>query len=299
MGCAVHVPRTVTAPESGRNSLTNTNTNTRNLMLIDWFTVGAQVVNFLILVWLLKRFLYGPILAAIDAREQRIAKELAHAASEKAEAENERAEFRHKNVEFNEQRAALLTRASDEATAERQRLLDEAGKAADALSARRKETLAHEAKSLHQALRRRTQDEVFAIARQTLTDLASASLERRISEVFMQRVRGLEGEAKAKLAEALHPSSEPAMVRSALDLPADLRAAIQKTLNETFSADIPLQFETAPHLVGGIELTRHGQRVAWSIGDYLTSLDKGISHLLGPKDPSGSAPEPKHSQLQT
>jgi F-type H+-transporting ATPase subunit b len=37
-------------------------------MLIDWFTVGAQVLNFLILVWLLKRFLYGPILDAIDAR---------------------------------------------------------------------------------------------------------------------------------------------------------------------------------------------------------------------------------------
>ena len=42
-------------------------------MLIDWFTVGAQVLNFLILVWLLKRFLYRPILHAIDAREQRIA----------------------------------------------------------------------------------------------------------------------------------------------------------------------------------------------------------------------------------
>jgi F-type H+-transporting ATPase subunit b len=42
-------------------------------MLIDWFTVGAQALNFLILVWLLKRFLYKPILDAIDAREKRIA----------------------------------------------------------------------------------------------------------------------------------------------------------------------------------------------------------------------------------
>ena len=37
-------------------------------MLIDWFTVGAQALNFIILVWLLKRFLYKPILDAIDAR---------------------------------------------------------------------------------------------------------------------------------------------------------------------------------------------------------------------------------------
>ena len=48
-------------------------------MLIDWFTVGAQVVNFVILVWLMKHFLYKPILSAIDAREKRIASELAAA----------------------------------------------------------------------------------------------------------------------------------------------------------------------------------------------------------------------------
>jgi len=43
-------------------------------MLIDWFTVGAQALNFLILVWLMKRFLYKPVLHAIDEREMRIAR---------------------------------------------------------------------------------------------------------------------------------------------------------------------------------------------------------------------------------
>ena len=95
-------------------------------MLIDWFTVVAQVVNFLILVWLLKRFLYRPILNAIDAREKRIATELADADAKKAEAIKERDEFQHKNEEFDRQRAALLSQATDEAKAERQRLFDEA-----------------------------------------------------------------------------------------------------------------------------------------------------------------------------
>ena len=95
-------------------------------MLIDWFTVIAQVVNFLILVWLLKRFLYRPILNAIDAREKRIATELADADAKKAEAIKERDEFQHKNEEFDRQRAALLSQATDEAKAERQRLFDEA-----------------------------------------------------------------------------------------------------------------------------------------------------------------------------
>ena len=55
-------------------------------MLIDWFTVGAQALNFLVLVWLLKRFLYKPILNAVDAREKRIAAELADADAKKAAA---------------------------------------------------------------------------------------------------------------------------------------------------------------------------------------------------------------------
>ena len=52
-------------------------------MLIDWFTIGAQALNFLILVWLLKHFLYQPILNAIDEREKRIAKELADAVAKR------------------------------------------------------------------------------------------------------------------------------------------------------------------------------------------------------------------------
>ena len=79
-------------------------------MLIDWFTVGAQALNFIILVWLLKRFLYKPILNTVDAREKRIAAELADADAKKAEAQKERDDYQHKNEEFDQQRAALLSR---------------------------------------------------------------------------------------------------------------------------------------------------------------------------------------------
>jgi F-type H+-transporting ATPase subunit b len=102
-------------------------------MLIDWFTVGAQIVNFLILVWLLKHFLYKPILNAIDAREKRIAAELADADTKKAEAEKERTDFEDKNKAFDQQRSALLGKAADEAKAERERLIDQAKKDAESL----------------------------------------------------------------------------------------------------------------------------------------------------------------------
>ena len=262
-------------------------------MLIDWFTVGAQALNFIILVWLLKRYLYKPILNAVDAREKRIAAELADADAKKAEAQKEREEFQHKNEEFDQQRAALLSKATVEAKTERERLLDEARKAADAMSAKRQEALRSDANNLNQAIRRRTQQEVFAIARKALADLAATSLEDRMSEVFTQRLRSMDGKAKEGLGEALKTATEPALVRSAFDLPEPQRAAIQKTLNETFSADVHIRFETEPDLISGIELTTKGQKIAWSIADYLASLDKGVGELLNEKEKPEAKPAPK------
>lgn len=261
-------------------------------MLIDWFTVGAQALNFLILVWLLKRFLYHPVLNAIDAREQRIAAELADADAKRAEAQKDRDELRRKIDELDQQRAALLQKAGDEAQAEGRRVIDQARQAADALQNQRREELRNDAQSLSQALRRQTQQEVFAIARQALADLATTSLEERMVEVFVERLRAMEAPAKASLAEALETASEPALVRSAFDLPAEQREQIQKALDETFSAEIGLSFLTAPDVVSGIELSTNGQKVGWSIAEYLGSLDKGVTELVSQRTRSEPQDEP-------
>jgi F-type H+-transporting ATPase subunit b len=258
-------------------------------MLIDWFTVGAQALNFLILVWLLKRFLYKPILNAVDAREKLIAAELSDARAKMTEAEKERDDFRHKNEVFDQQRAALFSKAADEAKAERQRLLDDARKAADALSAKRQDGLRSDFDSLGQAIRDRTQSQVFGIARKALADLATSDLEERIGAVFMRRLGTMDDRAKAALGQALKTAPEPALVRSAFDLPAEQRAAIQNALNVAFSMEVRLRFETALNLVGGIELTTKGQKLAWSIADYLASLEDEVAQLLNAK----SKPEPK------
>ncbi len=252
-------------------------------MLIDWFTVGAQALNFLILVWLMKRFLYTPVLDAIDAREARIAAAVADADQKKADALKEREEFQQKNEAFDQERAARVTQATDEANAERQRLLHDARDAADALSAARMEMLTHDVHALTASIGRRTEQEVLAIARKALTDLASTSLDERMVDVFTRRLRAMDDEAKAGLAKGLTSTSDPAVVRSAYDLPDEQRANIQRAINETFSADVPVRFDTAPDLVSGIELTTNGHRVAWSIADYLTSLEKAVTERHDPR----------------
>ena len=258
-------------------------------MLIDWFTVGAQALNFVILVWLMKRFLYKPILDAIDVREKGVAAKLADAEAKRVEAKKEQEDFQRKNEELDQQRAALLAKATDEAKSERQRLLGEARKAADDLSSKRAETLRRQAHDLKQDLQARAQEEVFAIARRALTDLATTSLEERMGEVFTRRLREMDAPARATLGKALATAAQPAVVRSAFDLPPEQRAAIQNALNETFSAEVHVSFETAPGLVSGIELATGGQKVGWTIADYLTSMEKHVAELVKEHD----KPEPK------
>jgi F-type H+-transporting ATPase subunit b len=248
-------------------------------VLLDWFTVGAQTLNFLILVWLLRRLLFKPILAAIDAREQRIAGELADAAARQTEADKQRDEFTKKNVEFNLQRAGLMTAATEAAKTENQRLIEIARQAAESVSANRQRALQNDLLNLHDALRIRTQQEVFAIAGRTLQDLATANLNDCMVDRFTHRVREMDARAKATLAQAIHGSGAPAVVRSAFELPPDQRAAIQNSLNETFATDIHLQFETAPELVAGIEFASNGQKVSWNIAGYLASLEQSVDEV--------------------
>lgn len=249
-------------------------------MLIDWFTVVAQVVNFLILMWLLKRFLYKPILAAIDAREQRIAAELADADAKRAEAQTERDQFEKKNQQFEQQRAALLNQATDEAKAERSRLLDQARQAADDLRAKRQEALRVEQQSLSEALSRRAREEVFAIARKTLADLAGVTLEERMTEVFLRRLRALDEAEIAKMKSALAASASPLLVRTAFTLPPAQHAAIETAISIALGGEAAVQFATVPDLVSGIEISSNGQKLAWTIADYLISLEKSVNELL-------------------
>jgi F-type H+-transporting ATPase subunit b len=270
-------------------------------MLIDWFTVAAQALNFVILVWLMKRFLYKPVLHAIDTREKLIAAELADAAANKADAHKERDELAHKTEDLDHQRAAILQKATDDANAERTRLFAEARTAADALTTKRQDTLRTDAKNLQHSVQRRTQQEVFAIARKALTDLATASLEERMVAVLTRRLRELDGPTKAGLAAALKAASDAATVRSAFELPSDQRSVIQNALNETFAANVHIQFETAPELVSGIELATNGQKLAWTIADYLKSVQDGVDDLLKTKveaDAKAEAPKPAPAKAE-
>lgn len=186
-------------------------------MQVDWFTVVAQVINFLILMWLLRRFLYRPILNAIKAREKHITDQLADAKAIEATAQKSQDEFTQKNEAFDKQKAALLRDAKKDSETERDRLLSQVKEEADTLRSKRKEVLEQELKDLQENTARQIQGEVFATTKKLLHDLADESIEERMIAVFITRLRGLNAEGLATLGAS--KPSQPVRISSAFALP--------------------------------------------------------------------------------
>jgi F-type H+-transporting ATPase subunit b len=255
-------------------------------MLIDWFTVAAQGVNFLVLVWLLKRFLYKPVLAAIDEREKRIAAQLQDAEKKKAEALKEQTDFQHKNEEFDQQRIGLLSEATTAAKTERDKLMEASRKDADELRAKLQKGVHDEFENLNKKIGTLAQQEVFSIARKTLSDLAGVGLEERMTEIFIQRLQGMNDQQRGDLKANLQASSKIALIRSAFNLPPQQRKAVEDAIKPLLNVETEITFETNPELISGIELAVNGQKIAWSIKDYLTSLTHSVSAVLDPKTAS-------------
>ncbi len=251
-------------------------------MLIDWFTVAAQALNFIVLVWLLKRFLYQPVLDAVDAREARIAAQLADARGMQDKANTERDALHARREAFEREREALLAQAVQDAQVERQRLLDDAWGAADALAAKHRRALAEQAAQLQRTLDERVGHEVFAISRRALADLASASLEAQIAEVFVERLGRLDAATHTALTQALSEPDAAAVLHSAFELPTAQRSAIQAAVDVAFGAGVALQFQAMPSLIAGIELEVGGRKLAWGIAPYLTDLHAKVETLVAP-----------------
>jgi len=260
-------------------------------MLIDWFTVIAQLINFLVLVWLLKRFLYQPILKAIDDREQKIAKQLTNAAELKNQAQQQWHEFKQKNVTFDQQQAARGTELAAEIKVERTRLLEEVRLESEALRCTLRSALDAEQLNLQKAFSLGARQEVFAIARKVLGDLADVSLEAAMIKTFIQRLAGLQGEALSTLKSALTSSTDSLLVRTAFTVFAEQRQSVEIAIQNTLGLAAAnqerfIKFETETDLVSGIELQAKGQKFAWSITDYLDALTHSLDQLLQLQQPT-------------
>lgn len=242
-------------------------------MLIDWFTVAAQLVNFLILLWLLKRFLYQPVLKALDEREKKIAAELEHAANVEAEAAQEKAAWQKKNDEFAQQRQQMMKQATDEAATLRSELLDEARQEYDALHSRLLETLKREETEREEETERRVNDEIFSVAGKLLAELADESLEARIIDKFCRKLEAGGSEIAGQL-PGQDGAPKQAVVRSTFPLMPEQRDKVSGTIKTMLGSEAPLSFEQSEKAGCGIELCVDGLCVSWHFQAALDALKR-------------------------
>lgn len=209
------------------------------------WTFLLEIVNFLVLLWILKRLLYRPILGAIEERRER-----ARRAREELEAGRRRLEEERRRQEealraIDRERGRMLAQAREEAERERQRLLGEAKADIRELHERERAALEEERRRALQEVEGRVLEAAVRVSEGLLSSVAGHSLHDELVGLARRELDGLSG---AKAARALEAMREPRLrVASALPLSAEQRRFFQEAaarlggLETEFSEEVGLR----------------------------------------------------------
>ncbi|RZB32040.1 MAG: F-type H+-transporting ATPase subunit b [Desulfobacteraceae bacterium Eth-SRB1] len=245
-------------------------------MLIDWFTVIAQIINFLVLVYLLKRFLYGPIIKAMDKRQEKIALRLKEARKKKEEAGQEAELFLQKNRKFDARHEEMLFQIKKEVEAAKAELIKEARSRVDADMDRWYGAIRKEKETFLQDIRKRVARHTCAIVGRAIKDLSNADLENRITSIFIERLQNIDKNEREALAQAVQHSTEGIKVNSSFEIPGESAKKIAQLLQNLTTDPVDVRFEILPELICGIEVKLHGRKISWNIADYLESFEESM-----------------------
>jgi F-type H+-transporting ATPase subunit b len=264
-------------------------------MLIDWFTVAAQIVNFLVLVALLRHFLYGPIIRAMDRREEQVVSRLRDAESRWQEAEGEKQLYLDNQKTLDRQRGELLEQARGEAEELRRKLLAEVRHEVAESKKHWQAALAREREAFLKELRQRAGLQVFAVSAKALADLADAELEQKIIGRFIKEVGMLNAESRRELRAAARQKA--VTIVSAFAIAAEEQQRLGGQLREIIGDQAELRFAVDPGLICGVRFNVHGGVVGWNLEEYLHDLEQDLGQALAEEITHGeSARQEKQDQ---
>ena len=239
-------------------------------MLVDWFTVLAQIVNFFILIYLLKRFLYGPIIRAMEEREKKMVSALDKAKNAEKEALQRSQELEREKQSLVSSKERLLAEAKAEVNAWRESTLKASKEEIETLRQSWMNRLNADRQAFLNALKRRIAEQIIEISSSVLKDLANENLEKQIIKAFLEKV-------SVKKEEFIHEdSNRPVSIQSGLPLSEDQVQELRERLGQWFSITSSIQFTVVPDLGMGIQILAGDQKVAWNLAEYLEDLEKEI-----------------------
>ena len=254
-------------------------------MLIDPFTVIAQIVNFAILAIALKYLLYDRVIGAMDEREASIATRLHDAEQRETEARAEIDDFRHRRQALEDREQELMDDARDHAEDHRRRLIEEARSDVELERLRWERALRREMAEFRHEVQRRSAEEVVDLSRRVLTDLSGTDLEHVVLDRALDR---LEADPAIVAAVLTGHRTSPVTVRTSFPVAPDRQRRIVDRLRSIgLDPDRPVVFERAPTLILGAEFQGDGTAVSWNADDYLDRLGADVHHLIDTVDGTG------------
>jgi F-type H+-transporting ATPase subunit b len=248
-------------------------------VLIDYFTTIAQIINFLVLVLLLRHFLYRPLIKSMNEREQRIASRLKEAEDKRKEAQQAEEAILKMKQDVVSRQKEMIARAAEEAEVYRADLMKKAHAEVDRNKANWYEALEHEKEAIIEDMRLRAGKEVYAISRRALEDLANEDLEHRIIATFLSRLENMNAVDKEKIEKFYKKPGQWIIIKSSFEIPEDMRRRIEDAIRLKIG-ETKIRYERAPDLVSGIELYANDLKIAWSIEGYLDDLVADLSRTF-------------------
>ncbi len=222
-------------------------------MHLDWWTLGLQTVNFGVLVWLLHRFLYRPVLRLVETRKAEVQRQYADAtaAEEKARAQLAAVEAERAGI-ATEREAALkaAARQIQEMTATR---LAQGERDVQALLESTRKTLAAERQQALAETQRLALELGAQFAQQLLAAVPMALRGEAWIGRIEQYLRDLVPSERDALARQL-VAGESLIVVTAAPLPASTADSWRERLRPLLGTAITFAFEVKPELIAGAEL---------------------------------------------
>lgn len=249
-------------------------------MLIDWFTTAAQIINFLILVFLLKHFLYGPIIRAMDRREQKITDRLSEAQASKKEAERQKSEFEDQLRELQQQKDSILTEAREKAETERKEMQQDFRRQMEETRHRWQQELARQQQRFLDDLRKRVIDQVLEIASRALGELADQELQGKMVAVFIRHLKEIDEKTVDRLRQSLAEKDPQMTVTSVFDLDPTSRQQLTSAVHDIFGSSIQVRYRQDEQLLAGMKLSSSNEVIGWNLEEYVAGLREEISRFI-------------------
>jgi F-type H+-transporting ATPase subunit b len=244
---------------------------------LDWFTFVAQIINFLILLWLLQRFLYKPVQQVMENREKEITNRLEEARLTLIDAQEKLSDHQQKLDHFEENEKSMLAEARQEAEEYRKNLLTEARYEIEKLQDRWRKTIDEEKEQFLTDLEERSFEKVLDVVRKIIHELADQELEHHVLTNFIQKVETISPEQIEIFTQSTDHTLE---ITTAFPLKEKDKQKMIAILREIFTTDVECGFSERPELGLGIEIRTSGWKMGWNLRSYLEEMRTDMASIL-------------------